>query len=575
MAPYTSGPVALRIGPENKTYYVPQDYLKSLDSITSCRSWDGYIHLPDVDESTGHVLVHYLHTGLDQTLNGNEMSLVPVAITEFKRAVLAYTAANKYGLFDLQQLAKHKIECFGAEINIFDVVEAIKGGKATAAFEEDHTVFAGDNFFDRIDDVTLAKVMAKCVVELYNNKVSRMHNTEKEPVPGVSEECTPDIQDSSVEEAQVQEAFTIENTPAEECSAPDLSTEQYPTQDYPISDLPVEESTIQEASIEEHATAEECPPETNEWGFFLGNAIGKKKSKKGKKCAIEEMEDEPKVDELPIPAVEPVLSADNDWGTFTIGSKMGKNGKKGAIEEIEDEPKSDELPIPAPEPAPPADDDWGTFAFGSTKGKKKKSKKCAKGPGIEEPSPPPPEPEPEPALAEEMKDDGWDSWTLQEPTVEPLAPKAVAEEKQAEDWSNYTSKGVEEVAVPEPEPEPVNGKDEGGERGFSSKWDRRVNKKKGKSAEPKPAPVVDAMTIMQKTDGTVVGTGNTDRRAELDQPIEDDGEICPVRAKHLLGDEWKNCRQCRVMLRQVAIQLARADPADEDGYMVVDQVLMK
>ncbi|KAL5396424.1 hypothetical protein PMIN03_012963 [Paraphaeosphaeria minitans] len=204
------------------------------------------------------------------------MSLVPVAITEFKRAVLAYTAANKYGLFDLQQLAKHKIECFGAEINIFDVVEAIKGdffnflcndpwfhnylgGKATAAFEEDHTVFAGDNFFDRIDDVTLAKVMAKCVVELYNNKVSRMHNTEKEPVPGVSEECTPDIQDSSVEEAQVQEAFTIENTLAEECSAPDLSTEQYPTQDYPISDLPVEESTIQEASIEEHATAEECP----------------------------------------------------------------------------------------------------------------------------------------------------------------------------------------------------------------------------------------------------------------------------------------------------------------------------
>ncbi|KAJ4318352.1 hypothetical protein N0V94_004482 [Neodidymelliopsis sp. IMI 364377] len=151
-------------------------------------------------------------------------------------------------------------------------------------------------------------------------------------------------------------------------------------------------------------------------------------------------------------------------------------GKTGVIEEIKDDPKGDELPIPAPEPAPPAGDDWGTFAFSSTKGKKKKK------------------PEPEPALAEEMKDDGWNSWTHRMKEIEkrytipvaPGAPKAVAEEKQAEDWSDYTSKGVEEVAVPQPEPEPVNGKEEGGERGFSSKWDRRVNKKKGKSAEPRP-----------------------------------------------------------------------------------------
>lgn len=73
----------------------------------------------------------------------------------------------------------------------------------------------------------------------------------------------------------------------------------------------------------------------------------------------------------------------------------------------------------------------------------------------------------------------------------------------------------------------------------------------------------------------VAGTGNSDRKAELHQPIEDGGEICPVRAKHLLRDEWKNCRQCWVILRQVAVQLARADPADEDGYMVADRVLME
>lgn len=130
-SPYTSYPVALRIGPEHRTYYVPQDLLQNLGSVASYRSFERDLHLPDVDESTGHVLVHYLYTGAYQTLDDMKMSLVEEANIEFKRAVLVYRAASKYSVLGLQQLAKHEIERFGAEMNIFEVVEAIKDSRET------------------------------------------------------------------------------------------------------------------------------------------------------------------------------------------------------------------------------------------------------------------------------------------------------------------------------------------------------------------------------------------------------------------------------------------------------------
>lgn len=533
-----------------------------------------------MDECTGHVLVHYLYTGLYQTLNDIETSLVPEANTQFKRAVSAYTAANKYGLFGLQQLAKHKIEFFGAEVNIFDVVEAIKedsskllcddpcfydylGGKVKTAFEGDHTVFARDNFFDRINDVALAKVMAKCLVELYNNKFLRMLNTQGEPVPGISEECTPDAQNSP-EEAEPEECCAIEETLAEECSAPELSIEVYPTQEYPIRDIPVEEPPIQEGFIKEHVTTEDSV-ESN-FGTF---------------DAVPE----------PIPVPDEVKEENDPWSLSfddAIGKKKKKKkGKKCAVEEIKEEPEVNELPTPAFHFASPVNDDGGAFVLA--------------GKYIEEPSQPPPEPGPAPA--EEMNDDGWGNWAIpkkskkkkkgsvftavpdppkEELNVENSAPEPVAEEKQDEDWSNCALKGVVEdatpppiSAVPEPKPEPIMEKNEAGNWGFSSIWIGGGNKNKGKSAGLEPAPVVDDMTVVQKADGTVVNNGHSGLKAEFEQYIEAGDEICPVRAKHLLGDEWKHCRQCRVMLRQVAIQLARAGHADEDEYVVVDQMSMK
>jgi hypothetical protein len=72
-------------------------------------SWGEEIYLPDVDEGTGHVLIHYLYTGTYQTLDDIQFSPAEMARVEFKRAVLAYSAAKKYMLHGLQRLAGQQI----------------------------------------------------------------------------------------------------------------------------------------------------------------------------------------------------------------------------------------------------------------------------------------------------------------------------------------------------------------------------------------------------------------------------------------------------------------------------------
>ncbi|KAF1962410.1 hypothetical protein CC80DRAFT_160521 [Byssothecium circinans] len=250
-SPYTSSPVALRIGPEKSVSYVPRDLLQNLDWMAS--AWSGEISLADVDENTGHVLVHYLFTGAYQTLYNTGASLIDEVNIEFKRAVLAYTAAKKCRLHGLRELAKNEIQRFGTEMDIFAVIEAVKDDfskllgdtawfhayldeKVEAVFEEDRTVFEGDKFFDRVNDVGLARVLAKCVARLYNNKIERMLSAERVPVVGTSEECRPDMSDPPIDEAVVEESFTVEAIPEEDCpcSALECVAEEDPADDCPL-----------------------------------------------------------------------------------------------------------------------------------------------------------------------------------------------------------------------------------------------------------------------------------------------------------------------------------------------------
>ena len=88
-------------------------------------SW-GNILLPDVDEHTGHILVHFLCTGTYQTLHDIEISPEEEARVEFKLAFSAFVTANTYELAGLQHLAMHNTKQYGECMTILDIVGAIE-----------------------------------------------------------------------------------------------------------------------------------------------------------------------------------------------------------------------------------------------------------------------------------------------------------------------------------------------------------------------------------------------------------------------------------------------------------------
>ncbi|ORX94550.1 hypothetical protein BCR34DRAFT_669645 [Clohesyomyces aquaticus] len=255
ISPYTSHPVAVTIGPGHRTYYVPQDRLQSIHDVARYSPYGGTVHLPNLDEGTSHVLVHYLYTGAYQTLGDAETVPGQGANIEFRRAISAYKAAYKYGLSGLQELARHELERFSTKLNIFDVVKAIEGDcltlpyddarfseylnkKAKVAFEQDHTVFARKDLFKHINDVAFAKVMAKCIVRLYNDKISSMLN---------ANECISNAQDSLVEAARPEVCSDIPAVPVEACVLYDQRS-------------PLQEAMVEDCSVPETIPVEDCIP---------------------------------------------------------------------------------------------------------------------------------------------------------------------------------------------------------------------------------------------------------------------------------------------------------------------------
>ena len=98
-----------------------------MENIPSRDAWNPEIHLVDVDASIGHVLIHFLHTGVYQTLNdqdveGAEYTHKTLVRNEFQTAVLALEAAKKYSVPGLQELAQVEVERRGGEMGLRDTV---------------------------------------------------------------------------------------------------------------------------------------------------------------------------------------------------------------------------------------------------------------------------------------------------------------------------------------------------------------------------------------------------------------------------------------------------------------------
>jgi hypothetical protein len=60
--------------------------------------------------------------------------------------------------------------------------------------------------FALINDVSLARVLAKCLVGLYNDTIECMLSAERVPSVGTSEECRSDL---PVDEKLAKESYTV------------------------------------------------------------------------------------------------------------------------------------------------------------------------------------------------------------------------------------------------------------------------------------------------------------------------------------------------------------------------------
>jgi hypothetical protein len=220
---YTSPSVTLQFGPSHQIYYLPEVLLHRLENMPSRDPWTHEIHLIDVDASIGHVLIHFLHTGVYQTLNDEDVedtenSDKTLVRNEFQTAVLALEAAKKYSVPGLQQLAQIELERRGKEMCLRDTVRAIReesiagppdehawlrdfvSKKARWTFEQDLPMLSAPDFFENIESPTLTRLLAQVVVGLYSEELDKLRKgktaTDKMSTPEHSEpsgSCSPNL----------------------------------------------------------------------------------------------------------------------------------------------------------------------------------------------------------------------------------------------------------------------------------------------------------------------------------------------------------------------------------------------
>lgn len=528
---YTSPPVTLRIGPDLQPYYVPEILLQSLGKLPPSVSGDKSIHLQDVDVDTGHVIVHFLYTGHYQILDGwhSDDDVVTTtsarANSEFKKALRAFVAAKKYKLATLQELAKLEIIRCGDEMSISHAAHAISKHiltelqddavwlqdlvlhKAEQAFEEDDAVFSTASFFSNIKNLKMAKLLGQRVAKLYHKRVSELHTAIS------AAKAEPNVPENGVvEEVDANIWVVSADRPVEGPSPPPLETE--------------------------------CP--VDDWASF---GAAERKKKKGTKAAEQLSFDSPSP---PSPVAEPEFVPDPVTEPVPV-----------------EEPILD-APEPVPEVVETAIDDgapedpWGSFSVGVGKKKKKKSKRAAL---LEE------VPAPEPEVP---------SQTLEasEPVPEPEPiPSDVAQEIPSEappesipDVVSEPAAAIEDSPVVV-EPPLANEEEDSWGWGATLSPGKKKKRKKGKAVQLEAPPSPPPPPPMAVLEDLIEPEPQPEPEPAL--PVEEEphtdaaGDVfCPWRYEHLTqNDTLKDCKQCELYVRRIAVKLHSAGLPDANGLV--------
>ncbi|PYI07242.1 hypothetical protein BO78DRAFT_367131 [Aspergillus sclerotiicarbonarius CBS 121057] len=407
LSPYETRLVIVLMGPSERKYSIPEYYLKQSPVFADILStYPNFITrttpciaLPDIDDDITHTIVHYLHTGTYQTLRqGGDWTK-----TEYRRSVLAYSAASKYELRGLLILAKKYMQKLDKDLSIFDILSVARKAfgkipdydqwffstyiksRLAAAFDEDEDLFESPRFQYLLGaEPGFVTCLVQAMVAIYEAKISELkqfpringvHDGEGEGMNGEDDSgytASPGrgynkavifieetLSDRPPSEEPISEAYPesvpddtgpMEAFPAltDDVYVPETHTEErYAPADEPIAEEPFPKTQAQDQT---HSEERENAPATDRWNAWRGWAS---KDRDWYREVHEPPVPEKPAPEAPVEEAVPEYSEiqrtmTEETGTESVpadaGKKLGKKSRKKKMRALfssAEEPKAE------------------------------------------------------------------------------------------------------------------------------------------------------------------------------------------------------------------------------------------
>ena len=529
--------MTLRVGPGREPYYVPETLLQSLNGLPRSNDAEAAINLPDVDVETAHTIVHFLYTGQYQSLSRDEEGIsTNTGAAEFKKAIAAFVAARKYGLVDLQDLAKLEVEQIGDEISVDQSAHAVGKGTLTSlqedagwlqdlvlrkteqTFAESDEVFFDASFFNGIKSLKLAKVLGQRVAELYRARVRELRH-QLDPF----EEVLSLVAENGVEEAVEHASHELDEAATKNAPLASDGSEMancWGSISQARDTFP--QATCATAEVRMHPEEQRLANEkdTLDGCVAVTEPDTEAAVKAEEKCATAELPDD---------------SDGADWWEAVLKT------------------------IPKPTDVVSSQrEDWlqahyiaktGPFERMSKKERHKLRRKLRA--------------EAEAARLLEEKTERVAGDTKEEVEVATIGGKEINVPLQvasAEELSSEVVEYVGSAADPRDTGENVEIKDSDPFAGLSKKEKKKLQQRMQKEAaareEPTTPDVPMGSDLIEPVPDSAVDLGSSD------------DENCPSRSEHLAQNEqWKNCLKCQVYMRKIAIKLHTAGLPDINGLV--------
>ncbi|KAI1292582.1 hypothetical protein F5Y03DRAFT_402835 [Xylaria venustula] len=124
-SPYASPLITLHFA-DGPPLSVPTQLLDKTPKLSSCCGYDMTLRLTHIPGDAGHVLVHYIFTGMYECLKPRGSSCYEKDAAEFTTGVRVYAIAREYGLPGLESMARCEIEKLGNRLQVAQILDVLK-----------------------------------------------------------------------------------------------------------------------------------------------------------------------------------------------------------------------------------------------------------------------------------------------------------------------------------------------------------------------------------------------------------------------------------------------------------------